>query len=861
MAELIEQIVSEQAFKQVEKLKADLVALQTQFEQLIKTTNSDGFVPKSSLSGLSELEKIKKQIVSTNEKVVATETIYGQLLVTEREALKNLNKELRDNERLRDAEEGSIDQLRKKLSDMERAYAKMGEAARNSMGGKDMIGNIQKTYTELTKLEQSMGRYQRNVGNYTNATFQLSQVFRELPSFTFSAQTGMMALSNNLPMLADAFKQVRQETGSTASALAVFGKSIFSLGNIFTLAMSAFIIFQKEITAFITGTKEATKATHGFSKSLEDSAKSASSEIVQLQNLYNVATDYTMSMDKRIGAVNRLQELYPNYLGNLSKEAILAGEAQQAYEGLVDAMIDKAIFQAFETEMQPIAESIVAMTKTRDDLIKQRDSFTGTSQSNIIENNSNRQEKFNKAIDEQNALISTARDEMRLLYESGKEYFNIIDKRKNDTAKDKTGKSKKSSSEKEIDRIKILEDEYEKEKKINETAYLNGELDYLQHQLNLSVIIDKYSKERINSVKNLTQEEADSRISVLHKLAKDNKELWDGIMKYSAGKFSEFSKKTKEENKTSTNANMNESAKNELERLQKYIDSLPPVEVNMELKLSEQEIIERIELIGTYVTATLASLDMISQAMTDSENRKFDLREKRMNDYYDTEEKRINRTMANGVKKDEALMKLAAQKEAQQKKIDAERATAMRKAAARQKVIDILQIVANTALGITAAMKEGDAYTKIARAVAAGVIGTTQLAIVASTPLPEYAKGTENAPEGFAKVSEKGQELVVEPSGKKWLTPAKESITYLKKGSKVIPNDKLMKMVQDNAFVQLSQMNMPITSDMYGKAMIDQFEELTNDIKALKNIMADKDMKVSVLGNFDHYMHVKKVVK
>jgi hypothetical protein len=145
--------------------------------------------------------------------------------------------------------------------------------------------------------------------------------------------------------------------------------------------------------------------------------------------------------------------------------------------------------------------------------------------------------------------------------------------------------------------------------------------------------------------------------------------------------------------------------------------------------------------------------------------------------------------------------------------------------------------------------------------LAAGVTGGIQVARAMAAPIPEFAKGTESSPEGYAVVGEKGHELVIEPSGKKWVTPAKDTITYLKKGSKVIPNDKLMTMVRDSAYVELANMNMPVTPDLYGKALVDQFERLSDDVKDLKAVMSNKDMRVNIVGNFDHYMHVKRNIK
>jgi len=56
-------------------------------------------------------------------------------------------------------------------------------------------------------------------------------------------------------------------------------------------------------------------------------------------------------MDIRLKAVEELQSKYPSYLGNMSKEAILAGQTADAIERLNDALINKAIMQAYEEKL------------------------------------------------------------------------------------------------------------------------------------------------------------------------------------------------------------------------------------------------------------------------------------------------------------------------------------------------------------------------------------------------------------------------------------------------------------------------------------------------------------------------------
>lgn len=82
----------------------------------------------------------------------------------------------------------------------------------------------------------------------------------------------------------------------------------------------------------------------------------------------------------------------------------------------------------------------------------------------------------------------------------------------------------------------------------------------------------------------------------------------------------------------------------------------------------------------------------------------------------------------------------------------------------------IFNIILNTAVGIVSALASVPPNIPLSITIAA--IGASELAIVASEPVPEFAKGTTNAPEGMAKVGEKGEEFV-----------------YLTRGAKVVRNE------------------------------------------------------------------------
>ena len=82
----------------------------------------------------------------------------------------------------------------------------------------------------------------------------------------------------------------------------------------------------------------------------------------------------------------------------------------------------------------------------------------------------------------------------------------------------------------------------------------------------------------------------------------------------------------------------------------------------------------------------------------------------------------------------------------------------------------------------------------ILAAVYAALAGL-QLVAIATKPIPQFAVGTDNAPEGLAIVGEKGPELKIEPSGKTSLTPGIPTLDYLKAGTKIIPYKETMRMM------------------------------------------------------------------
>ena len=110
-----------------------------------------------------------------------------------------------------------------------------------------------------------------------------------------------------------------------------------------------------------------------------------------------------------------------------------------------------------------------------------------------------------------------------------------------------------------------------------------------------------------------------------------------------------------------------------------------------------------------------------------------------------------------------------------------------RREAEAQKRLAIFNIITNTAQAVLATYAKVGFPAGIPLAIAMGAIGGAQIAMVSAQEIPQFWKGTENAPEGLAWTQEKGAEVITDKKGNvKTLGNNKGAqLTYLEKGDKV----------------------------------------------------------------------------
>ena len=215
------------------------------------------------------------------------------------------------------------------------------------------LNSLKKTKEEAAKTPSIDIDTEAVTRKTNNLKMQFSQVARELPSLAMGPQMFILAISNNLPMLADAIADVRKQNELLAASgqkgvpvWKQLGKALLSPQTALIALISSGIVYGKEIGQWI-------KKTLSFSDSLETLSESqeryqealskgnaeAQNSITRLRVLYNAATDEAESTETRKKAIVALKKEYPDYFNKMSDENIMLGKSADAYERLTVSIL------------------------------------------------------------------------------------------------------------------------------------------------------------------------------------------------------------------------------------------------------------------------------------------------------------------------------------------------------------------------------------------------------------------------------------------------------------------------------------------------------------------------------------------
>jgi hypothetical protein len=211
---------------------------------------------------------------------------------------------------------------------------------------------------QLKLLDDTVGKHQRHVGDYARGFNGLSnsinQITRELPSFTYSVQTGFLAISNNLPIFFDQMKiandqlkQMRAEGKQTSSLLATLGKAFFSWGTLLSIGITLLTVYGKEIGNFFSSLFKGKDALDAFierQKSINEAFKEGAVKDAAIA-LEKVGAAFQLAKDGTITNTEALK-VYNENLGEAFGKATSLTDAEKKYAANSDNFIKATLYRA-----------------------------------------------------------------------------------------------------------------------------------------------------------------------------------------------------------------------------------------------------------------------------------------------------------------------------------------------------------------------------------------------------------------------------------------------------------------------------------------------------------------------------------
>lgn len=211
---------------------------------------------KQSIKDLQQQEKDKT--ITTNEMKVQTEAISATIKEYQYN-VRALQKEIQNNVRTENEQEGSLKQLRAQLSNATKKYDEMAKAEREGAKGQALAKHINEITEKLKLAEEQTQRYYRNVGNYYNSMMQAADDLQGTEFFGMdivndTEVSNIIKLAQNMDGLTDKLKAF----GKTAIGL-VMNPYFAALAGVVGVGMTF-----KWFYDYNKGLMEATRLTKEF---------------------------------------------------------------------------------------------------------------------------------------------------------------------------------------------------------------------------------------------------------------------------------------------------------------------------------------------------------------------------------------------------------------------------------------------------------------------------------------------------------------------------------------------------------------------------------------------------------------------
>ncbi len=362
-------LVEKEEAKRIKRQDEEYVKQVKRLQELKKENTEEIRIEKE--KALAKKQALKEEIRLRKEQLAQEKA----RLLEEKQAIANKKLLIQSNS----LEKGSIAQLtvENKIlqAEMNKLNVLIPEQAKRY---KELFLTVQNNKQAMVEYAMSQGGVvsgsKKVKHEFNGIAFQTTQLIRELPSLAYGPQMFIAAISNNFPYLIDEIKAAKLATMELNAAgkqsVPVWkqvGKSIFSVQSFIVLAITAFMLFNKEITAFVKSLFKLEKALdsnkyvqEALHKTQINATKSAVEEKAKLELLNKTILDSKKPIAEQLAAKKELIKLYPNHFKNISAETLTLDQLSVAYKDIrkeLDALsVSEEAYKAIVDEEQRLVD-------------------------------------------------------------------------------------------------------------------------------------------------------------------------------------------------------------------------------------------------------------------------------------------------------------------------------------------------------------------------------------------------------------------------------------------------------------------------------------------------------------------------
>lgn len=245
---------------------------------------------------------------------------------------KILNQTAKYQAQINQSAEGSYNRLAAQYALNKIKLNAMSAAERSATdAGKKLEQETAAIYKEMIRLQEATGNHRLSVGNYAKSWdglgVSVSQVVRELPAAAVSLNTFFLGISNNIPVVIDEIKKVREQN----KALAAEGKPTVSVTK---QIISALFSWQTALVVVLYALSAHGKEILHWIQVMWSGQKTVADMADVVDSVDDVLAKNTKSLGEQIATLRKLSVEWKNLGGNLKKQQQFIKDNQSEFNKL-----------------------------------------------------------------------------------------------------------------------------------------------------------------------------------------------------------------------------------------------------------------------------------------------------------------------------------------------------------------------------------------------------------------------------------------------------------------------------------------------------------------------------------------------